>query len=73
MHSRFRRIVAIAGLLVAGGFVMAGPGTSCTSFSGETAITSLDTSFVFDCQNAFGGTFVFESFLVDCTPDEFGP
>jgi len=73
MGSRVRRGWTIAGLVLGGGFLMAGPGTSCMSFIGETAATSLDTSFVFDCQNPVGGTFDFTTFLIDCAAQEEGP
>lgn len=57
MRSRMRKTAAIASLLLSGGYLMAGPGTSCTSFVGETGITSTDFCFIFDCQNGFfGGT-----------------
>jgi len=46
-----------AGLIAGGGFLMSGPGTSCTSFVGESALVATDFCFIFDCQNGIlGGT-----------------
>ena len=55
MRSRKRRFAAVASLVLAGGFLMAGPGTSCLSFVGESAFVSTDFCFIFDCQNGFLG------------------
>jgi hypothetical protein len=68
MGSRGRLILRFVGLALGGGFLLAGPGTSCTAFSAATAAASLDTSFIFDCQNAGGGTFDLSTFLIDCAP-----
>jgi hypothetical protein len=52
-HRAVAAITAIAG----GGFLMAGPGTGCSSYLGETAFVAADFCFIFDCQNGiFGGT-----------------
>lgn len=57
MRSRFYRVVVAAGLIAGGGFLMAGPGTSCASFAGESAFVATDLCFIFDCQNGIlGGT-----------------
>lgn len=57
MRSRMRKTAAMASLILGGGFLMAGPGTSCSSFLGEAAFASTDFCFIFDCQNGFfGGT-----------------
>ncbi len=66
MGSRLRRIASIAGLVLAGGVVLAGPGTSCTSFVAQSAVSALDASFIFRCQDAGGGTFVFQDIFTDC-------
>jgi len=68
MGSRGRLILRCIGLALGGGILLAGPGTSCTAFSAATAAASLDTSFIFDCQNAGGGTFDLTTFLIDCAP-----
>lgn len=54
---RSRRSTSIAlGLLTAGGMLFATSG-SCASFVGESALTSTNFCFIFDCQNGFfGGT-----------------
>ncbi len=64
--SRLRRIVSIAGLVLAGGVLLAGPGTSCTSFLAQSTVSAVDASFVFRCQDAGGGTFVFQDIFTDC-------
>lgn len=52
------RAVAIgAGLALGGAILMSGPGTGCSSFIGESGLTSTDFCFIFDCQNGIlGGT-----------------
>lgn len=52
------RAVAIGVSLALGGAIlMSGPGTGCTSFLSESAVTSTDFCFIFDCQNGIlGGT-----------------
>lgn len=53
-----RRAVSAAILVGAGGFVVSGPGTSCTSFFVESSLESANFCFIFDCQNGIlGGTF----------------
>ncbi len=57
MRIRAKRIAMIAGLVAAGGFLLAGPATSCTSFTGRALLTASDFCFIFDCQNGLlGGT-----------------
>ena len=57
MRSGRRALNVVATLLAAGGFLLAGPGTSCSSYLGETLLISTDFCFVFDCQSGlFGGT-----------------
>ncbi|UCE58123.1 MAG: hypothetical protein JSU63_11820 [Phycisphaerales bacterium] len=68
MRSRFRRFVTGAGMLLAGGYLMAGPGTTCTSFTLTSALDATDTSFIFDCETAGGGVFDLTSYFIDCTP-----
>lgn len=70
MRTRIRRWAVTAGLICGGGFLMAGPGTSCVSFIGETALTAIDSSFIFDCTDAVGGTVDLDTFLLDCSPPE---
>lgn len=71
MRSRTRRAALTLALLAGGGFLMAGPGTSCSSFFGESAFVSTDFCFIFDCQNGIlGGTVepcaTDQPFFVDC-------
>lgn len=57
MRSWRRRMMMMGGALAAGGFVLSGPGTSCSSFAGESLLVTADFCFIFDCQNgALGGT-----------------
>lgn len=57
MRSRFRRIAVGAGLMAAGGFLLAGTGSGCISFTGEAVTTMTDFCFIFDCTNGIlGGT-----------------
>ena len=57
MRVRSRRVAAVVGLLASGGYLMAGPGTGCSSFLGEAALVAADACFIFDCQNGIlGGT-----------------
>ena len=57
MRSRSRRVALTLALFAGGGFLLAGPGTSCSSFLGESAFVATDFCFIFDCQNGFlGGT-----------------
>jgi len=43
-------------LAAMGGLVLSGPGTSCSSFAGESLLVSTNFCFIFDCQNgALGG------------------
>ncbi len=57
MRSRSRRVLAGVGLLLAGWLLVSGPGTGCTSFMKESALTTADFCFIFDCQNGIlGGT-----------------
>ncbi|MBU0718914.1 MAG: hypothetical protein KJ749_11750 [Planctomycetes bacterium] len=57
MRSRFRRTAMIAGLIVAGGFLMVNPGMSCLSYSGESLLGATNFCFIFDCQSGIlGGT-----------------
>lgn len=57
LRSRYRRVVATVGLIGLGACLLSGPGTSCSSFFGESAFVAIDTCFIFDCQNGIlGGT-----------------
>lgn len=67
MRIRLGFAAKCAGLLLTGGFLMAGIGTTCSSFVTETAFEASNTSFIFDCDTAFGGVFELESLLLDCS------
>ncbi len=57
MRSRWHRVAVGLGLLGGGAVLLAGPGSGCSSFAGESFLTSANFCFIFDCQNgAFGGT-----------------
>ena len=57
MRSRSRRIAVAVGTLGLGGVVLSGPGTGCTSFIAEEALTRTDFCFIFNCTDgALGGT-----------------
>ncbi|MHC4698388.1 MAG: hypothetical protein ACYTFA_16770 [Planctomycetota bacterium] len=86
MRLSLRRIVIWAGLAAGGGFLMSGPGTTCSSFSAESALVTVDACFIFDCQSALGGVLdpcdevrdpvtgevINPALLLDC-PDAAGP
>ena len=55
MRKRLHRVFIAAGCLSAGGFLLAGPGTGCSSFLTESALTSAEFCFIFDCQNGLLG------------------
>ena len=57
MRSRVRRILMVAGFVGAGGLVLSGPGTGCSSFTATTGLIATDFCFIFDCQSGvLGGT-----------------
>ena len=57
MRFRSRKMAIAIGLIGMGGFLMAGPGTGCASFLGESGLATADFCFIFDCQNGIlGGT-----------------
>ncbi len=57
MHKRGRKVISALTLLGSAGYLMAGPGTSCSSFAGQSALVTADLCFIFDCQNGIlGGT-----------------
>ena len=57
MRNRSRRLSMCIGLLASGGFLLAGPGTGCNSFLGESLFSATNFCFIFDCQNGLlGGT-----------------
>jgi len=57
MNARFRRVVSGVGLVLGGAYIMSGPGTSCTTFLGESSFEAANFCFIFDCQNGIlGGT-----------------
>jgi len=58
MQNRLKKTGVIVGLLTGSGYLLSGPATSCTSFTGRSALVSADFCFIFDCQNGIiGGTF----------------
>jgi len=57
MRTRSRKVIAAISVLSASGFLTSGPGTSCSSYVGESALIATDFCFIFDCQNGIlGGT-----------------
>lgn len=57
MRAQYRRISAVVALLGGCGFLLTGPATTCSSFTGRTALVAADFCFIFDCQNGIlGGT-----------------
>ncbi len=57
MRSKLRRAIATLTAAGAGGLLVSGPGTSCSSYVGETTFVAADLCFIFDCQNGIlGGT-----------------
>ena len=57
MRSRARKVIAAISVLAASGIVMSGPGTSCSSYIGQSGLITADLCFIFDCQNGIlGGT-----------------
>ncbi len=57
MRIRSRRVTALAGLVAAGGYLMAASGSGCSSFSADSLLVTTDFCFIFDCQSGvFGGT-----------------
>jgi|CXWL01.1.fsa_nt_gi hypothetical protein len=57
MRLSARRVVAFLTLAAGGGYLLAGPGTGCSSYLGESAFVAIDFCFIFDCQSGFlGGT-----------------
>lgn len=66
MRSRLKRVVLTAALVTAGGFLAIGG--NCFSYLGETVLAVTDVCFIFDCTDAFGGTFEFcdPAVFVDC-------
>jgi len=57
MRVRVRNWYSTLALAGTCGYLLAGPGTSCSSYVGESALVTADLCFIFDCQNGiFGGT-----------------
>lgn len=67
MVSRRCTVLKGAGLVLAGGFLMAGIGTTCGSFASEAFFSTANTAFIFDCDSAFGGVFELSGLLSDCS------
>lgn len=57
-----------AALVFVGGFLLAGIGTTCASFTAESAFTAANTAFILDCDTALGGVFDLASVFIDCGP-----
>lgn len=56
MRRPTKRAAVMTGMLAAGGILLSGPGTSCSSFMAESLLVAADFCFIFDCQNgALGG------------------
>ncbi len=58
MRLRYRRSWFNAVARLGGfGYLLAGPQSTCTSFTGESLFVTTDFCFIFDCQGGiFGGT-----------------
>lgn len=57
MRLTARRVGAFLTLAAGGGYLLAGPGTGCSSYLGESTFVATDFCFIFDCQNGIlGGT-----------------
>jgi len=57
MRTRSRKVIAAITVLAASGILTTGPGTTCSSYVGESAMFATDFCFIFDCQNGIlGGT-----------------
>lgn len=57
MRFRNRRYLVSAALVGTLGYLFAGPGTSCASYIGESALVAANMCFIFDCQDGIlGGT-----------------
>ena len=58
MRLSARKAGTMMGLLAGGGYLLAGPGTGCSSYIGDSLLVASDMCFVFDCQNGIlGGVF----------------
>jgi len=58
MRGTVRKVGTMVGLLAGGGYMLAGPGTGCSSYLGESVLVATDMCFIFDCQNGIlGGVF----------------
>jgi len=64
MRSRTRRMLMWMGIMMGGAFLNA---TGCISYMAETAFEAADFSFIFDCDDAVGGTLNLGGFLIDCS------
>ena len=57
MRLSARKIGAFLTLAAGGGYLLAGPGTGCTSYLADSTLVATDFCFIFDCQNGIlGGT-----------------
>lgn len=75
MRTRSRKVIAAISVLAASGILTSGPGTTCSSFVGESTFVDLDFCFIFDCQNGIlGGTIdpcaADDPLFVDCPPEQ---
>lgn len=64
-----RRMLTWMGIVLGGAYLTVGAGTGCLSYMLETAMTAADFGFIFDCDDAIGGTLELGGFLIDCGTD----
>ena len=66
MRFGVKRVVQTVALVTVGGFLAIGG--NCFSYLGESVLAVTDVCFIFDCTDAFGGTFEFcdPAIFVDC-------
>lgn len=68
MRLTARKVGAFLTLAAGGGYLLAGPGTGCSSYMGESTLVATDFCFIFDCQNGIlGGT------IDPCASGDQGP
>ena len=55
MRSGGRKFLSGIGLVLAGGYVMSGIGSGCSTYLAESALSAANFCFIFDCQNGLLG------------------